>query len=926
MTTAPTRRADGDGEATAVDAGAARWSRPRPRPWPGRARRPRSARPSRRARPGAAADIDAEQDEDEELDEEVAAPPSAPRGRARRRSARSGTPSSGRPRRPSSASLAPLAADDEDFDEPEIPEYLIAEQRRGRRQPRRPWWRRRWTAVAPAAAVSAYQSAMERERYGGGGGGGGINRYPDVSGRDRQPASHAAPSDRSDSRAARRSDRRATGRAASAPRSSSEPWSEVPPELEAMLRAQVAGKPAPAPTGSRDVTEAADGRGRTAEPRSSRRRPRRSDGRLARRPRPHRPCDRRHDGRHVRRGSAGRPKPSARTTRKPAASAERSARGRRRPTARPMHQAAPKQARDPQAGDREPRPTERRRPPMPRPSPGRAEAAGDAQGDDGRARLSPADVDGPGPEATRPPSPRSGRWSGAARRTRSCSSDRPGVGKTTLARDLAAGLLCTADDVAARPCGACRACRLVARRRPPGRPSPRPGGPGRQVVIGGPGGKLRGVRDLLVRAGAAARGGRRTGSRIIESASADERGRPGRAAQDARGAAGRRDASILCADDEEPLLPTIRSRCARLRLGPVADPRDRGDPRPRRALPTPPLAARLARIADGRPGLAMAWAPRPRGAPVRDELGAGPARPPRRAARPSRLAAVRAAAGAGEPPRGRRRAAAATRARDRRRPRRDGGGRGPPRPRRRHRRSPTPWTAEEPATAPTRTDEETDAGVGTTDAGRRTASRSRGPHRAAGPTSPATSPCAGVGLPGSVRDLGLLDETAAAAGRARSRRARRVPRPARARAACCSRRTSRPELRPRRPRPGLATPPRGRGLTERPVVASDPTPARVPRPRAPRGDRRRARPGRRVPLSTSCDRAIDLGLTGWVANEPDGTVRAWPRDRATRSSASWRRCEAGPPAAIVERVVVAWRPATGTLGPFSVRSGGHRGD
>lgn len=37
----------------------------------------------------------------------------------------------------------------------------------------------------------------------------------------------------------------------------------------------------------------------------------------------------------------------------------------------------------------------------------------------------------------------------------------PGVGKTTLARELAAALLCGHDDVTQRPCRACRACRLV---------------------------------------------------------------------------------------------------------------------------------------------------------------------------------------------------------------------------------------------------------------------------------------------------------------------------------------------------------------------------------------------------------------------------------------------------------------------------------
>jgi len=35
---------------------------------------------------------------------------------------------------------------------------------------------------------------------------------------------------------------------------------------------------------------------------------------------------------------------------------------------------------------------------------------------------------------------------------------------------------------------------------------------------------------------------------------------------------------------------------------------------------------------------------------------------------------------------------------------------------------------------------------------------------------------------------------------------------------------------------------------------------------------------------------------------------------------------AGPPAAIVDHVSELWMPATGTLGPFEVRSGDHTGD
>ena len=71
-----------------------------------------------------------------------------------------------------------------------------------------------------------------------------------------------------------------------------------------------------------------------------------------------------------------------------------------------------------------------------------------------------------------------------------------GVGKTTLALDLAAGLLCEAD-LAARPCRSCRSCRLVERGGHPDIHRLGPSGPGRQVVIGGPEAKYRGVRELI---------------------------------------------------------------------------------------------------------------------------------------------------------------------------------------------------------------------------------------------------------------------------------------------------------------------------------------------------------------------------------------------------------------------------------------------
>jgi acylphosphatase len=67
-------------------------------------------------------------------------------------------------------------------------------------------------------------------------------------------------------------------------------------------------------------------------------------------------------------------------------------------------------------------------------------------------------------------------------------------------------------------------------------------------------------------------------------------------------------------------------------------------------------------------------------------------------------------------------------------------------------------------------------------------------------------------------------------------------------------------------------------------------------------------------------------LTGWVANEHDGSVRVVaegpPADIATFRAA----LESGPPGAIVERFSAVEMPATGTFGEFAVRSAGHTGD
>ncbi len=211
----------------------------------------------------AALDFDQDEDEDD-VDVEPVAAPRGPRTTPFGSvwDSQIGTPA------PLTASLVPLA-DDEDFDEPEIPEYLIAEQRRGANRSGQSGAR-----GGVRGGRAAYRSAIDRERYGRGGGGGGVNRYPDVSARTGAPAnggqSGPARDDRSYGRDRGPRDDRPRS---TAPRASSEPWSEVPPELEAMLRAQVAqkpgapverapqamphdgGAPAPAPTGDAEFAD-----------------------------------------------------------------------------------------------------------------------------------------------------------------------------------------------------------------------------------------------------------------------------------------------------------------------------------------------------------------------------------------------------------------------------------------------------------------------------------------------------------------------------------------------------------------------------------------------------------------------------------------------------------------------------------------------
>jgi DNA polymerase-3 subunit delta' len=191
----------------------------------------------------------------------------------------------------------------------------------------------------------------------------------------------------------------------------------------------------------------------------------------------------------------------------------------------------------------------------------------------------------------------------------------PGVGKSTLALDIAAALLCSAEDPAAKPCGDCRACRMVGHGNHPDLHRLAPSGAGGGISIGGRG--ERGVRDLVGDlALLPVEGGARVA--IIEAAD--------RMSEDAQSAllktleeppAG--TTILLCADDDERLLPTIRSRCTRIRLGPLGI-RDVEAVLAARGVADAPTAARLARITDGRPGHAIAFALAPAAATIRGEI------------------------------------------------------------------------------------------------------------------------------------------------------------------------------------------------------------------------------------------------------------------------------------------------------------------
>jgi uncharacterized LabA/DUF88 family protein len=133
----------------------------------------------------------------------------------------------GRPERPAPL---PAPADEDDFAEPEIPEYLLAERRRNARS------QGGGRGPGRGGARGAYASAVERERFGRSST--SSSRYPEPA-RQPQPQQQRRRDERpvrAQQVVVRRGELRPVGR------DSAEPWSEVPPELEEILRAQLSTK------------------------------------------------------------------------------------------------------------------------------------------------------------------------------------------------------------------------------------------------------------------------------------------------------------------------------------------------------------------------------------------------------------------------------------------------------------------------------------------------------------------------------------------------------------------------------------------------------------------------------------------------------------------------------------------------------------
>lgn len=67
------------------------------------------------------------------------------------------------------------------------------------------------------------------------------------------------------------------------------------------------------------------------------------------------------------------------------------------------------------------------------------------------------------------------------------------------------------------------------------------------------------------------------------------------------------------------------------------------------------------------------------------------------------------------------------------------------------------------------------------------------------------------------------------------------------------------------------------------------------------------------------DKAVELGLTGYVQNMPDSTVEAVFEGEESDLTAMLEFCKEGPSTAAVNRVEEAWQPFQNEFKDFKVR-------
>ena len=72
--------------------------------------------------------------------------------------------------------------------------------------------------------------------------------------------------------------------------------------------------------------------------------------------------------------------------------------------------------------------------------------------------------------------------------------------------------------------------------------------------------------------------------------------------------------------------------------------------------------------------------------------------------------------------------------------------------------------------------------------------------------------------------------------------------------------------------------------------------------------------------------AARLGLVGWVANEPSGSVRVVAEGDIASLDELARLLSQGPSGAHVERIDSEVVSATGSFSTFEIKPGGHSGD